>query len=150
MKRIFFVAAALVALITATGCEQIKGGNVIRDVPYIAFEEDQMIVDAEGGEFYIMVNSTGIDNVSLSDDSNWVRDENDDLVPIDEWIEVVKVINEYEAESDGTRALAKWDSAIVIKVTPNDTGYGRNATLSATSFTKSDLIIIRQPAMAEE
>lgn len=150
MKRIFFVAAALVALMTATGCEQINGGNVIRDVPYIAFEEDQMIVDAEGGEFYIIANSTGIDYVSLSDDSNWVRDENDDLVPIDEWIEVVKVINEYEAEADGTRALAKWDSAIVIKVTPNDTGYGRNATLSAKSFTKSDRIIIRQPAMAEE
>lgn len=148
MKRIFFVATALVALMTATGCEEIKGVDVIWDKPAIAFEEDQMIVDAEGGEFYIMVNSTGIDHVSLSDDSNWVEDENGDLVPIDEWIEVVKVINEYEA--DGTRALAKWDSAIVIKVMPNDTGYGRNATLSATSFTKSDRIIIRQPAIAEK
>lgn len=148
MKRIFSVAVALVALMTATGCEEIKGVDVIWDKPAIAFEEDQMIVDAEGGEFYIMVNSTGIDHVSLSDDSNWVEDENGDLVPIDEWIEVVKVINEYEA--DGTRALAKWDSAIVIKVTPNDTGYGRNATLSATSFTKSDRIIIRQPAIAEK
>lgn len=148
MKRIFFVATAFVALMTATGCEEIKGVDVIWDKPAIAFEEDQMIVDAEGGEFYIMVNSTGIDHVSLSDDSNWVEDENGDLVPIDEWIEVVKVINEYEA--DGTRALAKWDSAIVIKVTPNDTGYGRNATLSATSFTKSDRIIIRQPAIAEK
>lgn len=132
----------------ATGCEEIKGVDVIWDKPAIAFEEDQMIVDAEGGEFSIMVNSTGIDHVSLSDDSNWVEDENGDLVPIDEWIEVVKVINEYEA--DGTRALAKWDSAIVIKVMPNDTGYGRNATLSATSFTKSDRIIIRQPAIAEK
>lgn len=148
MKRIFFVATALVALMTATGCEEIKGVDVIWDKPAIAFEEDQMIVDAEGGEFYIMVNSTGIDHVSLSDDSNWVEDENGDLVPIEEWIEVVKVINEYEA--DGTRALAKWDSAIVIKVMPNDTGYGRNATLSATSFTKSDRIIIRQPAIAEK
>ena len=97
------MATALVALMAATGCEQIKGGDVIWDVPEIAFEEDQMIVDAEGGEFYIMVNSTGIDHVSLSDDSNWVRDENGDLVPIDEWIEVVKVIDEYEAEADGTR-----------------------------------------------
>lgn len=134
----------------ATGCEKIKGGDVIWDVPEIAFEEEQMIVDAEGGEFFIMVNSTGIDNVSLSDDSNWVRDENGDLVPIDEWIEVVKVIDEYQPEADGTRALAKWDSAIVIKVTPNDAGYGRTAALSATSFTKSDRIIIRQPAMAEQ
>lgn len=148
MKRIFCIAAVLVALMVATSCEEIKGVDVIWDKPAIAFEEDQMIVDAEGGEFYIMVNSTGIDHVSLSDDSNWVEDENGDLVPIDEWIEVVKVINEYEA--DGTRALAKWDSAIVIKVTPNDTGYGRNATLSATSFTKSDRIIIRQPAIAEK
>lgn len=148
MKRIFFVATALVALMAATSCEEIKGVDVIWDKPAIAFEEDQMIVDAEGGEFYIMVNSTGIDHVSLSDDSNWVEDDNGDLVPIDEWIEVVKVINEYEA--DGTRALAKWDSAIVIKVTPNDTGYNRNATLSATSFTKSDRIIIRQPAIVEK
>ena len=135
MKRIFCIAAVLVALMVATSCEEIKGVDVIWDKPAIAFEEDQMIVDAEGGEFYIMVNSTGIDHVSLSDDSNWIEDENGDLVPIEEWIEVVKVINEYEA--DGTRALAKWDSAIVIKVMPNDTGYGRNATLSATSFTKS-------------
>ena len=135
-------------MMVATSCEEIKGVDVIWDKPAIAFEEDQMIVDAEGGEFYIMVNSTGIDHVSLSDDSNWIEDENGDLVPIEEWIEVVKVINEYEA--DGTRALAKWDSAIVIKVMPNDTGYGRNATLSATSFTKSDRIIIRQPAIAEK
>ena len=148
MKRIFCIAAVLVALMVATSCEEIKGVDVIWDKPAIAFEEDQMIVDAEGGEFYIMVNSTGIDHVSLSDDSNWIEDENGDLVPIEEWIEVVKVINEYEA--DGTRALAKWDSAIVIKVMPNDTGYGRNATLSATSFTKSDRIIIRQPAIAEK
>lgn len=150
MKRIFSVAAALVALVAATSCEEIKGGNVIWDEPAIAFEEDQMIVDAEGGEFYIMVNSTGIDHVSILDKSNWVEDENGDLIPIEEWIEIVKVINEYEAEAEGTRALAKWDSAIVIKVTPNDTGYGRNATLSASSFSKSDRIIIRQPAMAEE
>lgn len=150
MKRIFSVAAALVALVTATSCEEINGGNVIRDEPAIAFEEDQMIVDAEGGEFYIMVNSTGIDHVSILDKSNWVEDENGDLIPIEEWIEIVKVINEYEAEAEGTRALAKWDSAIVIKVTPNDTGYGRNATLSASSFSKSDRIIIRQPAIAEE
>ncbi len=150
MKRIFSVAVALVALMAATSCEKINGGNVIWDEPKIAFFDDQVIVDAEGGEFYIEVNSTGIDNVSLSDDSNWVMDENGDLVPIEEWIEVVKVINEYEAGADGTRSLAKWDSAIVIKVMPNDTGYGRNATLSATSFTKSDRIIIRQPAMAEQ
>lgn len=144
------MATALVALMAATSCERVNGGNVIWDVPEIKFEDDQMVVDAEGGEFYIVVNSTGIDNVAISGDSNWVKDENGDLVPIDEWVEVVKVIDEYDTNGEATRALPLWNSAIVIKVTPNDTGYGRSATLSATSFTKSDHIIIRQSAMAEE
>lgn len=144
------MAAALVALMAATSCERVNGGNVIWDVPEITFEDDQMVVDAEGGEFYILVNSTGIDNVAISDDSNWVKDENGDLIPIDEWVEVVTVINEYDTNGEATRDLPLWNSAIVIKVTPNDTGYGRSATLSATSFTKSDHIIIRQSAMAEE
>lgn len=144
MRRLFFVCAVVAAMV-ATSCERIIGGDYIKDEPKIAFEEDQMVVSAEGGEVVIPINSTGIDHVFVTADSNWIEDENGDLIPIDEWIEIVKVINEYDAE-DGTRALPMYKSAIVVKVLPNDTGYGRGATLSARSFTVSDRIIIRQPA----
>ena len=135
----------MATVMMATSCEEVIDG-MIKDEPFIAFYEDQMIVPAEGGEFYVPVNSTGIDDASLGEGGNWVQDENGDLIPIDEWIEIVKVINEYDADAVGTRALAKWDSAIVIRVQPNDIGYSRNASLSATSFMLSDHIIIRQSA----
>lgn len=135
-------------MFAAVGCEEVIV-EPIKDEPYIAFYEDQMIVPAEGGEFYVPVNSTGIDNVSIADSSNWVTDENGDLLPIDEWIEIVKVINEYDRQAEATRALAKWDSAVVIKVLPNNTGYVRSASLSASTFSLGDHIIIRQVAMAE-
>lgn len=135
-------------MFAAVGCEEVIV-EPIKGEPYIAFYEDQMIVPAEGGEFYVPVNSTGIDNVSIADSSNWVTDENGDLLPIDEWIEVVKVINEYDRQAEATRALAKWDSAVVIKVQPNNTGYVRSASLSASTFSLGDHIIILQEAMAE-
>ena len=145
MRRLFFVCAVVAAMV-ATSCERIIGGDYIKDEPKIAFEEDQIVVPAEGGEITIPVNSTGIDHAFITEDSNWVEDENGDLIPIDDWIEIVKVINEYDADKEATRALAMYESAIVVKVLPNDTGYGRSATLSAQSFTVSDRIIIRQPA----
>ena len=145
MRRLFFVCA-VVAVMVATSCERIIGGDYIKDEPKIAFEEEQMIVSAEGGEVIIPINSTGIDHAFITEDSNWVEDENGDLIPIDDWIEIVKVINEYDADKEATRALAMYESAIVVKVLPNDTGYGRSATLSAQSFTVSDRNIIRQPA----
>ena len=145
MRRLFFVCT-VVATMVATSCERIIGGDYIKDEPKISFEEDQMVVPAEGGEITIPVNSTGIDHAFITEDSNWVEDENGDLIPIDDWIEIVKVINEYDADNEATRALAMYESAIVVKVLPNDTGYGRSATLSAQSFTVSDRIIIRQPA----
>ena len=132
----------------AMGCEKVIVGP-ITDEPYISFHEDWMTLPAEGGEILVPLTSTGVDNVSIGNDSTWVVDENGDLIPIDEWVEIVKVINEYDAEAGSTRALAKWDSAIVIRVQPNDTSYGRSATLSAQSFAATDRIIIRQPSMAE-
>lgn len=147
MRRVSFIIAA-VAMFAAVGCEEVIVEQDM-DKSYIAFYEDQMTVPAEGGEFYVPVNSTGINNVSIADSSNWVIDENGDLQPIDEWIEVVKVINEYDREAEATRALAKWDSAIVIKVQPNNTGYVRSASLSASSFSLGDNIIIRQNSIEE-
>lgn len=142
MKRIYFAVALFAATFAATSCEKVIDDGRIWDRAYIAFYEDQMTVPAEGGEFYVPINSTGIDSASVGADGGWVQDENGDLLPIDEWIEIVKVVNEYDAEA--TRALAKWDSAIVIRVKPNDSGYSRSATLSACSFMLTDNIIIRQ------
>ena len=135
--------AAMAVMVAATSCERTIFDREM-DVPKIEFLEQTMTVPAEGGEFYIPVNSTGIDHASISADSNWVRDENGDLLPIDEWIEVVKVIEHYDGDAESTRALASWTSAIVIKVAPNETGYSRSATLSARSFSVSDSIVIYQ------
>ncbi|MBQ8367176.1 MAG: hypothetical protein IJX40_05510 [Alistipes sp.] len=149
MKRVLFIITA-VAMFAAVGCEEVIV-ELDMDKAYIAFYEDQMTVPAEGGEFYVPVNSTGIDNASLHESSDFVQDENGDLLPVekDEWIEIVMVINEYDREAEATRALAKWDSAILIRVQPNNTGHSRDASLSASTFSKSDHIIIRQEAMAE-
>ena len=57
--------------------------------------------------------------------------------------EIVEIINEYEPQ---TRALAQWQSGIVIRVKPNDTGAERNATLYARSFTVTDQITVTQAA----
>ncbi|MBQ8493034.1 MAG: hypothetical protein IJ464_01990 [Alistipes sp.] len=140
MKRVSFIIA-LLATIATVSCEEVINGP-IEDKPWIEFKEDQMTVPAEGGEFYVMVSSTGVDHTHA--EGHMVEDENGNLIPADDWIEVVKVINDYNAATESTRALPHLESAIVIKVQPNDTGYNRNATLSANSFSKSDNIIIRQ------
>ncbi|MBR2866665.1 MAG: hypothetical protein IKC12_02985 [Alistipes sp.] len=147
MRRVSFIIVAA-AMFMAMGCEEVIVGP-ITDEPYISFHEDWMTLPAEGGEILVPLTSTGVDNVFIGNDSTWVEDENGDLLPIDEWMEIVKVINEYDAEAGSTRALAKWDSAIVIRVQPNDTNYGRSATLSAQSFSASDRIIVCQPSVAE-
>ncbi len=138
------MVALLAAMVAATSCDPEDRDDVVWDVPKISFDEDQMTLPREGGEFYIPVSSTGVDFAELLPKSNWVTDENGDLIPIDEWIDIVKVINEYDAEA--TRALPMWESAILVRVQPNDTGYVRQATLSAKSFTVNDTIIIYQSA----
>lgn len=145
MKKFYF-AVFVAAMFAATSCEKISGTDMIEDVPSIEFYEDYMTVSAEGGEVIIPLHSTGVDHVSLDDAKNWITDENGDLIPVDGWIEVVKVINEYDKEVEATRALAQWDSAIVIRVEPNDLGCVRQAKIFALSFTKSDSILICQDA----
>lgn len=149
MRHLFFIMAAFAAVVATTGCDRTTGGNIIWDSPEISFLEDQVIAPVEGGELIIPIKSTGIDDATISSDSNWVMDENGDLIHVDAWIEVVKVISEYDADAEGTRALPLYNSAIVVKLTANDTGYSREATLVARSFTKSDQIIIRQGAAEE-
>lgn len=137
MKRLFFAALLLLA---ATSCEEGVTPNKIWDRPEVNFLDEEFIVPAEGGEFTIAVSSTGINDVIVDIDHSLVQDESGDLYPTSEWIEFVKVIDHYD---DSTRALAQWQSGIVIKVEPND-GAERSAKVSATSFTKSDFIVVKQ------
>lgn len=137
MKKLFFAALLLLA---ATSCEEGVTPNKIWDRPEVDFFDEEFIVPAEGGEFTIAVSSTGINDVIVEINHSLVQDESGDLYPTSEWIEFVKVINQYD---DSTRALAQWQSGIVIKVEPND-GVERSATVTASSFTKSDFIVVKQ------
>ena len=115
------------------------GGNSV------SFYDESMTVSAEGGDLIIPVNSTGVDNVTITlpTGDSWVIEENGDMTPADSWIKLVKVINEYD---DPTRALAKWDSGISLQVEPNTTGYERTATIVVHSFQAIDTIVLTQSA----
>ena len=80
--------------------------------------------------------------IYYSDNANWEIAENGDMIPSQGWIEVVKVINDYQS----TRELAEWTSGVVINVKPNTNKYERRAVITVESFTASDAITITQPA----
>ena len=144
MKKLFFIAV-VASLTFAVGCEREIIPNKIYDKPSVDFYEESMTVSAEGGDLIIPVNSTGVDNVTITlpTGDSWVIDENGDMTPADSWIKLVKVINEYD---DPTRALAKWDSSISLQVEPNTTGYERTATIVVHSFQAIDTIVLTQSA----
>jgi hypothetical protein len=137
-----FLAVAVLGLVS---CEEIIPSK-IEDKPEINFYEDAMTAEAVGAEeFIIPVKSTGIDEVYVTADNysdRWeVDNESGDLTPKESWIEIVKVINNYDEQ---TRALLQWDSAIVVRIKTNDSGFKREATVTARSFTKVDSIKITQ------
>ena len=139
-----FLAVAVLGLVS---CEEIIPSK-IEDKPEINFYEDEMIAEAVGAEeFIIPVKSTGIDEVYITADNysdRWeVDNESGDLTPKESWIEIVKVISNYDEQ---TRALAMYDSAIVVRIKANDKGVERSATISAQSFTKVDTMTITQLA----
>ena len=144
MKKLFFVAV-VASLTFSVGCEHEIIPNKIYDKPSVDFYEESMTVSAEGGDLIIPVNSTGVDNVTITlpTGDSWVIEENGDMTPADSWIKIVKVINEYD---DPTRALAKWDSGISLQVEPNTTGYERTATIVVHSFQAIDTIVLTQSA----
>ena len=144
MKKYLFLAVALMGLVS---CEETIFQKEL-DVPKINFYEDVMTVEAAGAEeFIIPVQSTGIDEVYISTGDyfdRWeVDNESGDLTPKESWIEIVKVIRNYDEQ---TRALAMYDSAIVVRIKANDKGVERSATISAQSFTKVDTMTITQLA----
>lgn len=144
MKKLFFIAIVAMAAF-AVGCEQEIIPNKIYDKPSVEFYEESMSVSAEGGDLIIPVNSTGVDNVTITlpTGDSWIIDENGDMTPKDSWIKFVKVIDQYDVP---TRALAKWDSGISLYVEPNTTGYERSATITVSSFMVNDKITITQLA----
>lgn len=136
MRSIYLFAAICLAAFT-TSCS--------KDIPQVSFPESSYMIPASGGEMIIPVLSTGVDDVRIeySDHADWVVAENGDMTPSQGWIELIKVINDYQTTS---RTLAQWTSGIVINVAPNTTKYQRSATISVNSSTASATMSITQPA----
>ena len=132
MKNILF--ASLIACFALVGCGKIT------DTPHLEFEQSSYIVSENGGELVIPVVSTGIDDVrvSYSHSDRWNTDSQGNLTPKEGWIEVKQVIWEV------TRELASFDSAVVINIKPNDSGYERKADVIVRSFTLSKSVKIIQ------
>ena len=132
MKKFLILAVAALAMV---GC-------AIEDKPVVSFYEESYTVSSEGGELIIPVNSTGVDEVSISYQSGmdaWEIDpETGDKTPSG-WIKVVKVIEHYD-----TRDLAQWDSGIVLQIEPNEGGVERIGYVTVRSFMAEQKVTIKQ------
>ena len=133
MKKFLIMAVAAFAMV---GC-------AIEDTPAISFYEESYTVSKEGGELIIPVNSTGVDEVSISYQSSmdaWEVDpETGDRTPSG-WIKVVKLIEHYEQ----TRDLAQWDSGIYLQIEPNEEGAERIGYVTVSSFMLEKKVAIKQ------
>lgn len=136
MKTFFTIFSTILFSLSLTSC--------VKDIPSVSFPQSSYMIPAAGGELIIPVRSTGVDDVKIdySDNANWEIADNGDMIPSQGWIEVVKVINDYQS----TRELAEWTSGVVINVKPNTNKYERRAVITVESFTASDAITITQPA----
>lgn len=132
MKRLFIIALAAMGIASCAP----------KDVPMVEFSQERYTVSRDGGELIIPVSSTGVDNVTISYPNGdiWEIDPtNGDMTPVEGWIKVVKVINNYE-----TRALASWTSGICLEIAPNDTDQVRSADVTVRSFQKSEKVVVEQ------
>ena len=139
IKYFFMMAVASVALVS---CENTIISPIM-DKPEINFDQEQMSVAAEGGDYIIKVVSTGVDDVYFDFD-NLEYSENRNLTPGEEWSTLNEVI--YDYDENATRDLPLYISGIDITVAPNTTGKSRKARIFANSFTKTDYIDIVQAA----
>lgn len=139
IKYFFMMAVASVALVS---CENTIISPIM-DKPEINFDQEQMSVAVEGGDYIIKVVSTGVDDVYFDFD-NLEYSENGNLIPGEEWITLNEVI--YDYDENATRDLPLYISGIDITVAPNTTGKSRKARIFANSFTKTDYIDIVQAA----
>ena len=132
MKKFLILAVAAIAMV---GC-------AIEDKPVVSFYEESYTAPSNGGELIIPVNSTGVDEVSISYQSGmdaWEIDpETGDKTPSG-WIKLVKVIEHYD-----TRELAQWDSGIVLQIEPNDSSVERIGYVTVRSFMIEKKVAIKQ------
>ena len=143
MAKLFRILFAAFVTICLSSCERIT------DKPSVTFPESSYLIPASGGKLIIPVRSTGIDDVriSYSDMSNWEVDSTTgDMVPAKGWIEIIKVLNNYQT----TRDLAEWSSGIMVEVEPNSSNSERSALVFAKSFNVESSIKITQPASIVE
>ena len=144
-----FLAVALLGMVSCDVIEEGHEGGYIQDIPLINFDEEAMTVEATGAEeLIIRVKSTGLDAVTITSGEStfdyWTATSETNSNAIEgSWIEIVEVIEEY---NNGTRALPSYESAIVVRIAANETGEERQATITARSFTKSDVLTITQLA----
>ena len=143
MKAIKYFLMMAMASVTLVSCERVIPDNMIWDRPEINFDQEQMSVAAEGGDYIIKVVSTGIDNVYFDYD-NLEYNEDGNLTPGEQWITLNEVI--YHYDENATRELPSYISGIDITVAPNTTGKSRKARIFAKSFAKTDYIDIVQAA----
>ena len=142
MKTIKYFFMMVVASVALVSCENTIFSPIM-DKPEINFDQEQMSVAAEGGDYIIKVVSTGVDDVYFDFD-NLEYSENGNLIPGEEWITLNEVI--YDYDENATRDLPLYISGIDITVAPNTTGKSRKARIFANSFTKTDYIDIVQAA----
>ena len=138
MSRLFKLSVVIVAVTLFSGCAQM-------DEPSVSFSESSYMIPATGGELIIPVRSTGVDDVRIeyNDMSNWEVDSNGDMIPVEGWMTIVKVIDNYQT----TRELAEWMSGIVIDVKPNNNNSERSAVIVVKSYTAESSLRISQPAL---
>lgn len=143
MVRLFKVSLVALIALCMSSCSKLT------DTPSVTFPESGYLIPASGGRLIIPVRSTGIDDVriSYSDMSNWEVDSTTgDMVPAKGWIEIIKILNNYQS----TRDLAEWSSGIVVEVEPNSGKSERSALIFAKSFSVESSIKITQPATIVE
>ena len=132
MKKFLILAVTALAMV---GC-------AIEDTPVVSFSQEEYTVSSNGGELIIPVNSTGVDDVQItyqSDLDAWEIDpETGDKTPSG-WIKVGKVIEHYD-----TRDLAQWTSGIVLQIEPNTSGRERVGYVTVRSFMAEAKVTIKQ------
>ncbi|MBR3388829.1 MAG: BACON domain-containing protein [Bacteroidales bacterium] len=120
-----------------------------QDIPVVSVDQEEYLVDSNGGEITIPVFSTGIDDVSfkLGYSDKWNTDpDNGDLTPVTPWISVSKVIENYPQ----TRALLSWTSGVVLNIEQNKTTSKREAIVLISSFSKTANVKVVQAGLPEQ
>ena len=119
------------------------------DIPVVSVDQEEYLVDSNGGEITIPVTSTGIDDVTikLGYSDRWNTDpDNGDRTPAAPWIRVSKVIEDYPQ----TRALLSWTSAVVLNIEQNKTTFKREAIVQISSFSKTAYVKVVQAGLSEQ